>query len=91
MAAWWAADASHTGNRDLNRIFTTVYVEEGQTLTATFKQTANNQWFVYGQVQLHQLTEAEGRYAQLFEAAYNSRTNQDMASGRYKQRFESWP
>ena len=90
MAAWWAADANHTGNRNLSRIFTTVYVEEGQTLTATFKQTANNQWFVYGQVQLHQLTDAEGRYAQIFEAAYNSRTNQDMASGRYKQRFESY-
>ena len=71
MAAWWAADASHTGNRDLNRIFTTVYVEEGQTLTATFKQTANNQWFVYGQMQLHKLTDEEGRCAQLFEAVYN--------------------
>ena len=90
MAAWWAADASHTGNRDLNRIFTTVYVEEGQTLTATFKQTANNQWFVYGQMQLHKLTDEEGRCAQLFEAVYNPLTNQDMAGGRFKQRFEDY-
>ena len=88
MAAWWAADASHTGNRDLNRIFTTVYVEEGQTLTATFKQTDGGQWFVYGQMQLHKLTDEEGRMAQYFEAAYNSQTNLDMAAGRFKQRFE---
>ena len=92
MAAWWAADASHTGNRDLNRIFTTVYVEEGQTLTATFKQTAGDQWFVYGQMQLHQLTDEEGRYAQLLEAEYNPMTNLDIpgTGGRYKQRFEDY-
>lgn len=90
MAAWWAADASQTGNRDLNRIFTTVYVEEGQTLTATFKQEANNQWFVYGQMQLHKLTDEEGRCAQLFEAVYNPLTNQDMSGGRFKQRFEDY-
>ena len=90
MAAWWAADANHTGNRNLNRIFTTVYVEEGQTLTATFKQTADNQWFVYGQMQLHKLTDNEGSRAQFFEAAYNSMTNLDMANGRYKQRFEDY-
>ena len=90
MAAWWAADATGTGNRNLNRIFTTVYVEEGQTLTATFKQTANNQWFVYGQMQLHKLTDEEGRNAQILEAVYNPMTNLDMASGRFKQRFESY-
>ena len=92
MAAWWAADFTGTGNRDLNRIFTTVYVEEGQTLTATFKQTANNQWFVYGQMQLHKLTDAEGAYAQLFEAVYNPMTNQDIpgTGGRFKQRFEDY-
>lgn len=90
MAAWWAADATHTGNRDLNRIFTTVYVEEGQTLTATFKQTANNQWFVYGQMQLHKLTDEEGRYAQILETVHNPMTNLDMATGRYKQRFENY-
>ena len=90
MSAWWAADANHTGNRDLNRIFTTVYVKEGQTLTATFKQTSTDQWLVYGQMQLHKLTDAEGRYAQYFEAAYNSQTGLDMASARYKQRFEDY-
>ena len=90
MAAWWAADATGTGNRNLNRIFTTVYVEEGQTLTATFKQTANNQWFVYGQMQLHKLTDEEGRNAQILEAVYNPMTNLDMAGDRYKQRFESY-
>lgn len=90
MAAWWAADATGTGNRNLNRIFTTVYVEEGQTLTATFKQTANNQWIVYGQMQLHKLTDEEGAYAQVFEAVYNPMTNLDMAGGRFKQRFESY-
>lgn len=88
MAAWWAADFTGTGNRNLNRIYTTVYVEEGQTLTATFKQTNAGQWFVYGQMQLHKLTDAEGRYAQMFEAVYNPMTNQDLASGRFKQRFE---
>ena len=90
MAAWWAADFTGTGNRDLNRIFTTVYVEEGQTLTATFKQTATNQWFVYGQMQLHKLTDAEGLCAQTFEAAYNPMINLDMAAGRFKQRFEDY-
>jgi len=90
MAAWWAADANHTGNRNLNRIFTTVYVEEGQTLTATFKQTNNGQWFVYGQMQLHKLTDEEGRNAQIFEAVYNPMTNLDMATGRFKQRFEDY-
>ena len=88
VAAWCGTDANHTGNSNLNRIFTTVYVEEGQTLTATFKQTANNKWIIYGRVQLHKLTDDEGRYAQAFEAAYNSQTNLDMASGRFKQRFE---
>ena len=90
MAAWWAADANHTGNRNLNRIFTTVYVEEGQTLTATFKQTNGSQWFVYGQMQLHKLTDEEGRNAQIFEAIYNPMTNLDMATGRFKQRFEDY-
>ena len=90
MAAWWAADASHTGNRNLSRIYTTVYVEEGQTLTATFKQTAADQWFVYGQMQLHKLTDAEGQNAQCFEEVYNPLTNQDLASGRYKHRFEDY-
>ena len=90
MAAWWGLDANHTGNKDLNRIFTTVYVEEGQTLTATFKQTDGAQWFVYGQIQLHKLTDEEGRRAQYFEAAYNPQTNLDMATGRFKQRFEHY-
>ena len=90
MAAWWAADYSHTGNRNLNRIYTTVYVEEGQTLTATFKQTDGSQWIVYGQMELHQLTEREGICAQAFEAIYNPMTNLDMASARYKQRFEDY-
>ena len=90
MAAWWGTDANHTNNRNLNRIFTTVYVEEGQKLTATFKQTNGGQWFVYGQMQLHRLTNEEGRRAQYFEAAYNSKTNLDMTTGRFKQRFEDY-
>jgi len=90
MAAWWGTDANHTVNRNLNRIFTTVYVEEGQTLTATFKQTNGSQWFVYGQMQLHKLTDEEGRNAQIFEAIYNPMTNLDMATGRFKQRFEDY-
>ena len=41
-------------------------------------------------MQLHKLTDAEGAYAQIFEAIYNPMTNLDMASGRYKQRFENY-
>lgn len=56
-------------NPDLNRIACTVKVEEGKTLTASFKQTATNQWIVYGQFRLYKLTDAEGEAALALEAA----------------------
>lgn len=45
----------------LNRISATVKVEEGGSLTATFEQTGNNQWMVYGNFQLYKLTDTEGQ------------------------------
>lgn len=91
MAAWWKADADALGNANLNRIYTTVKVEEGQDLVCRFEQTANNQWMVYGQFKLEKLTNAEGENAQAFEAVYNNKTElQNIASGRFKQRFESY-
>lgn len=90
MAAWWKADSEATGNANLNRIYTTVKVEEGQSLVATFKQTSNSQWMVYGQMKLYKLTEDEGVNAQTLEAVLNPKTGMDMAGGRFKQRFESY-
>lgn len=90
MATWWSADATHTGNANLNRIYTTVKVDDGQTLTIKLEQTSNAQWVVYGQMKLFHLTDKEGQAAMEFEKKYNGLTGQDLATGRYKQRFENY-
>lgn len=58
---------------NLHRSYATVKVEDGK-LTVSFKQTATDQWIVYGQFKLHKLTEEEGANQQTLETALSGKS-----------------